>query len=189
MNWKTIFNPFLKFDEKTLFIAGILSISIVFVTSYFLGFQTDSLFHFTILKDEDSLLKVVASTLIIYAISILILFGLGKVINKRTRIIDIITPVFISQFPMIFLLFSMKIPFVMKAQQEIMNTVENQSQDFDPISLLIICIYSFVSLLISAYGITILYNGFKTATNLKKWQHIVIFAIILLTMMITMQFI
>jgi hypothetical protein len=68
-----------------------------------------------------------------------------------------------------------------------MASVENQSYEIDTISVVIITIYSFVSLAITAYGIAILFNGFKTATNMKDWRHIVIFAVLLLTTMLTMQ--
>lgn len=188
MTWKTFFNPFLKFDEKPLFVAGILSITIVFIISYFLGFQSDSLFHFRYINPKDSLFKVILSTLIVYAASIIILFVYGKIINKRTRLIDIITPVFIAQFPVILMIILTKIPFVSDAENKILASVEKNDLEINPLSLIIICLYSFLSLAIAAYGIAILYNGFKTATNMKKWQHIVIFAVILLTMMVTMQF-
>jgi hypothetical protein len=188
MTWKTIFNPFLKFDEKTLFITGILSITIVFIISYFLGFQSDSLFHFRYINPADSLFQIILSTLIVYAVSIIILFVYGKIINKRTRLIDIITPVFIAQFPVILMILLMKIPFISKAENEVLASVEKNTTEINPVSIIIISIYSFISLAIAAYGIAILYNGFKTATNMKKWQHIVIFAVILLTMMVTMQF-
>lgn len=188
MNWKTIFNPFLKFDEKVLLIAGILSVALVFIISYFLGLQTDSLFHFRRINPDDSLLQIILSTAIVYAISIIILFIYAKIINKRTRLIDIITPVFIAQITAVFIILLKQIPAISKAEKAIMAAVEKNISELDPMAIIIICIFSFLSLAISAYGIALLYNGFKTATNMKKWQHIVLFAIILLTMMVTMQF-
>ena len=187
MNWKTIFNPFLKFDEKTLLIAGLVSITAVFSFGYSVGLQTDSLFHFRSIDSEDSLLKIILSTLVVYAISIVIFFVYGKIINKRTRLIDVVNPIFISQFIVILLLLISEIPLIKNAQKEIMASVENQSYEIDTISVVIITIYSFVSLAITAYGIAILFNGFRTATNMKDWRHIVIFAVLLLTTMLTMQ--
>jgi len=187
MTWKTFINPFLKFDDKVLFLAGLVSVTFVFLIAYYLGFQTDSLFHFVFINPKDSISKVILSTLIVYTISITVLFVFGKIINKRTRLIDIVNPVLISQFAVILLLLTTEIPFIKNAQKQIMGSAQNQSSDIEPIALLIITIYSFFSFAISAYGIAILFNGFKTATNMKNWLHIVIFAIVLLTMMLTMQ--
>lgn len=187
MNWKTIFNPFLKFDEKILSVAGVISIITVFVVAYFFGLRTDSLFHLRLINPEDSLAKIILLTLLIYAVSVVIFFIFGKIINKKTRLIDIVNPVFISQFTVILLLIITEIPFIKNAQNNIQESVENQSFEIGTTSLIIITVTSFLSLAVVAYGIAILFNGFKTATNMKNWRHIVIFAVLLLTMMITMQ--
>lgn len=187
MTWKTIFNPFLKFDDKTLLFAGFLSVTVVFMIAYYFGYQTDSLFHFRFIKPEDSVLKIILETLIIYALNIAVFFIFGRIINKRTRLIDIINPIFISQFTVIFLLFLSEIPLIKNAQKQILDSVKNESYEIEPVTLLIITVNSFISLAISAYGLAILYNGFKTATNLKNWRHIVIFVILLITMMLTLQ--
>ena len=187
MNWKTVFNPFLKFDEKTLLISGVISITLVFITGYFFGLKTDSLFHFTYFASEDTPAKIILSTVLVYAITILVFFGFGRIINRRTRLIDIVNPIFLSQFIIILLLLISEIPLIKNAQQQILASVESQSAEIGTLSLLMITIYSFLSLAITAYGITILFNGFKTATNMKDWRHTVIFILLLLTLMITMQ--
>ncbi|WP_312090374.1 YIP1 family protein [Chryseobacterium sp.] len=188
MNWKTIFNPFVKFDEKKLLLAGIGSAIIVFSISYLLGYQMDSLFHFNYLDKKDSLLKSIGYTLLVYAISSLVFYIYGKIINKKTRFIDIITPVLISQCVGIFVVLLSEIPLVKNAQQEILSSTENIAPHFSPLTLITILVFSILSLTISVYGIALLYNGFKTATNMKNWYHIVVFAILLLTLMISMQF-
>lgn len=189
MNWKTIFNPFLRFDDKTLLFAGLTSVTVVFIIAYFFGYQTDSLFHFRFISPEDALWKIILETSAIYALNIAVFYIFGKIINKRTRLIDIINPIFISQITVIFLLFLSEIPLIKNAHKQIIDSVGKQSYEIDPITLLIITVNSFISLAISAYGFAILYNGFKTATNLKNWRHIVIFVILLITMMLTLQLI
>lgn len=187
MNWKTVLNPFLKFDEKTLLIIGLVSISLVFMTGYFFGLKTDSLFHFRYITAEDSLIKIILSTLTVYAIGVLVFFVFGKLINKRTRLIDVVNPIFISQFIVILLLLISEIPLIKNSQRQILASVQDQSFDLDTFSLLVIIINSFLSLAITAYGMAIFFNGFKTATNMKDWRHIVIFVVLLIILMITMQ--
>ncbi len=187
MTLKTIFNPLLKFDDKTLLFTGIVSVIVVFLTAYYFGLQTDSLFHFASIDSEDSLTKIILSTLMVYAINVAAFFIFGKIINRKTRLIDIVNPILISQITGIFLLIIAEIPIISESQEQIMNSVKNQSLEIEPLVLLIITMYAFFSLAVSAYGIAILYNGFKTATNMKNWRHIVIFALLLLSLMITMQ--
>ncbi len=148
----------------------------------------DSLFHFNYLNKKDSLLKSIGYTLLVYAISSFVFYIYGKIINKKTRFIDIITPVLISQCVGIFVVLLSEIPLVKNAQQEILSSTENIAPHFSPLTLITILVFSILSLTISVYGIALFYNGFKTATNMKNWYHIVVFAILLLTLMISMQF-
>ena len=54
--------------------------------------------------------------------------------------------------------------------------------------LLIICGYAFLTLGISIYGFILIYNGFKTTTNIKKWQQITLFVLVLIFTTVGSQF-
>jgi hypothetical protein len=55
-------------------------------------------------------------------------------------------------------------------------------------SLIPLVIFILLILILIVYGFVLLYNGFKTATNLKKWQHIALFIVALFLFMIFHQF-
>ncbi|MBD8082233.1 YIP1 family protein [Chryseobacterium caseinilyticum] len=187
MNWKTVFNPFLKFDEKKLFITGIVSSIIIFTILYSLRFRTDSIFHYTYIQSVESLGAVILSTIAVYATAIVVFFIFGKAINKKTRIIDITNAVLISQIPGIFAAVPSQLNFIQDSGKHFLAGLELGSK-IEPVALMTVISFSLYSLALSAYGITLLYNGFKTATNLKDWVYIVIFAILLIILVLLVQF-
>ena len=55
---------------------------------------------------------------------------------------------------------------------------EKINMQVDDIGVLIV--FSIVSLCLIAYSIVLLVNGFKTASNAKKWQHFVSFGFVVI---------
>lgn len=188
MNWKTIFNPFSKYDEKQLLIIGIIGLIITLALCQQSGLQVDSIFHYRYADEKISLIKNIGLSLLSYSIAIIIFFILGKIYNKRTRLIDIINTILISQIPGILIMLLCEIPWVKNTMDSIAVSAQKNPENIVTFDLITICIYSFSMLLLIAYGITLFYNGFKTATNFKDWKQIVLFAFILLATCITSQF-
>lgn len=177
MNWKTIFNPFERFDEKLLLLIGILTI----IASIAIGYWTETYFSsiYKISNLDHASLKVVAlSNLASFAFAIIILFILGKILNNKTRIIDIINMVLISQLVLISLQCTEKIPFIQEAKERMIGYSRHPTGSIPLLDTFIMMGMAMFSLLILTYSIVIFYNGFKTATNIKKWQHITLFALV-----------
>lgn len=175
MNWKIIFNPFERFDEKRLLLIGILTI----IASIAIGYWTDTAF-ISIYKinnlDHASLKVVAVSNLASFTFAVIILFILGKILNNKTRMIDIINTVLISQLILVFLQCTEKITFVQEAKERMIGYSRQPTGSIPLLDTFIMIGMAMFSLLIVTYSIVIFYNGFKTATNIKKWQHIVLFA-------------
>ena len=55
MTWKTIFNPFEKYDEKNLLITGILFFILNIFGCYYAGNVNDSIFHLSHLKENQTI--------------------------------------------------------------------------------------------------------------------------------------
>lgn len=187
MNMKTIFNPFLKFDDKKLLVAGIVSSVIIFSILFLLRFRADSVFHYTYIQSEETLTKVIFSTISVFATSIIVFFIFGKIINRKTRLIDITNAVLISQIPGFFTAVPSQLDVIQDSKDYFLTSMELGAK-IPPAAILIVISFSIYSLAMSAYGITLLYNGFKTATNLKGWVYIVIFAILLIILIVLTQF-
>ncbi|MCA6068274.1 YIP1 family protein [Chryseobacterium sp. RG1] len=189
MNWKTIFNPFSKYNENQLLIAGIVSLGITLLLCNLFGLQVDSIFHYRYTDEKSSLIESIGYSLLSYLIAVIIFFILGKIYNKRTRLIDIVNTILISQIPGIFIILISELPIIKNSLESISAMAEKNPATISPVDLIVVCIFSFSALLLIAYGMTLIYNGFKTATNSKDWKQIVIFAFLIIVTTITCQFI
>lgn len=180
MNWQTLFNPFSKFSEKTLLAIGILASILLIIACYFTNTKMDSLLHISPAKDL-SFNSIALYTIISLIYAIVLLFILGKIFNSKTRIIDIVNAVLVSQVPVIVIVLGTKLIKLDKISKQIAETsAQNKVLDINIFDLMYLMVFSFGSLIFIIYSFVLLFNGFKTATNIKKWQHIVIFAFVLL---------
>lgn len=177
MNWKTIFNPFEKFDEKSVLAVGIAFFILNFFGCYYAGMINDSIFHLSILEEDQTIWDVVKINSMSYVFAIIILLILAKFINKKTRVIDIINTVLISQVPLIITLPIMALPFFKEANLNIAKSAGNFAK-IEMLDLITVAIVGCITLPFLVYSFVLYFNGFKTATNIKKWQHIVIFVVV-----------
>ena len=101
--------------------------------------------------------------------------------DKYKIIIDIVNAVLVSQVPVIVIVLGTKLIKLDKISKQIAETsAQNKVLDINIFDLMYLMVFSFGSLIFIIYSFVLLFNGFKTATNIKKWQHIVIFAFVLL---------
>lgn len=188
MTWKTIFNPFSKFSELQLLSVGLIFMLISFVVCYYFGLQMDSIFHFGYINKDHTILQIIWITLRSYLIGFFALFLLGKIYNRKTRFIDIINTILISQILGLIIVVVGEIPFIENALALTTSIANGENTQIPMINIIIICIYVFINLLAAAYGMTLLYNGFRTATNIKNWQQIVLFAFVVIATVTISQF-
>ncbi|WP_430613710.1 YIP1 family protein [Flavobacterium sp. JP2137] len=111
------------------------------------------------------------------ALLALMLFVLGKIINPKTRFIDILNTAFICRIPFYFL-------SLLNINQLTRNTTAILEQNIgnpelfsaslqEPRLLLLLLLFAVAGILAIIAFAYLLYQGFKTATNLKKTGHIV----------------
>lgn len=186
MTWKTIFNPFGKFSDIHLLIVGIVFFILNIFGCYYAGNVNDSIFHLSHLEENQTIWDVVKINSLSYILAIIVLFILAKFFNNRTRIIDIINTVLISAIPMILIMPISGMSFLKNATQSITKSAGNPNQ-IETINLIVVTAFALATLPFMIYSFVLYYNGFKTATNLKKWQHIVVFAIVSLILTIVSQ--
>ena len=188
MNWKTIFNPFEKFDEKHLFLTGIFTIIAAITIGYWTETSFSSIYKISNL-DHASFQTVALSTLASFIFAVIILFILGKILNNKTRIIDIVNTVLISQLVLVVLQCTEKISFINEAKERMIIYSQHPTDSIPLLDTSIMMGMACFSLILLTYSIVLFYNGFKTATNIKKWQHIVLFAVVSLASTLVCQII
>lgn len=175
MNWQYLFNPFSKFSEKQLFFVGLLFFILNSFVCFFTKTQMDSIFHFSDNKNLTiEYAFLLAGISILSAILFLFLFAL--IINKKTRFIDIVNTVLISQMPNCIALLCIKF----SGMDTLAKNLKQNLGLGGTVNLIQFTFSILIILSITLYGFVLIYNGFKTATNFKKWQHIILFVVLLL---------
>lgn len=189
MNWKNILNPFKKYSEKSLLVFGLLFFILTAIISYSSKMQQDSIFHLSFNKNI-TLFQAFLYCGISNIIAVVVLFILGRLINRKTRLIDIVNTILVSQSLNAVLLFVMKITDFRKQQESILNQVKNDGNlQLNFVESLGFLIFTGITLIGVICSFVLFYNGFKTAVNLKKTQHIVIFTVIsFVTIILTQTF-
>lgn len=179
MNWKYFFNPFLKFSERYLLLIGILSVIAGSLIGMIISVTFDGVFsiHPAARTFAESLKENTINVSVVF-ISLLIL---GKIINRKTRLIDILAISMIYRIPLYLSAFFVKLPVLDRVIEKIEVHKDHLANlKFDPMELVLILGISSVLMIFLAYAVILLVNGFRTATNLKKWPYYIAFVIVLL---------
>jgi hypothetical protein len=173
---KRFLNPVGHFSERTLLFISLLGVFLNMVICYLLGYRMASVVNFV--DGDFSFGDVIRATLLAYLVGIVALYLLGLLYNKRTRLIDIVNTVVLSTLPGLVILLCANIPLFLEVQNRLVA---------QPVSINITdsaIMFGFVVLTFPAlaYTFILFFNGFKTATHMKKWYQIALFFIVLLSL-------
>ena len=184
---KLFFNPFENYSENKLLVYGILGNLLLLILSF--QFKTQFIGNLKINpKNHIELHEVMLQHAILVTITATLLFILGRYLNKKTRLIDIITTSLVS-----------KIPFCLIPLLNINNkmfTISNEvllalrctyPEKNIGNNLIILLLFSAFTIIVMVWFFILLYNGFKTATNAKSSKSIVLFIVTVLIIEITSQ--
>ncbi len=169
---KKLLNPFAFFNDKILLVIGIVA---HFVFTY-VAKLSDSFFpDFLSIKKNGTpytysdLLHQNTRNLLI---AIGLLYILGKIINKRTRIIDIVNVVLISRIAYYIVFITDFIPIVNNNMEKVLKgvTTNNLAVLQETSTMIVVLIVAFVAIFFICVMFYYLYIGFKTVTNLKTIQ-------------------
>lgn len=178
--YKTLLNPFEKFSEKQLLIFGILFLFMGSYIGFFSNAYFDSILHISFVENA-TYFNSIAQNLIIIILLTLVLFALGKYLNPKTRLIDLLNVSLIARIPFYF---STLINFnnsTLKLTDKIMNNLDAiQNIKFSTSEYLFLIITSVFGILCLLLFAILLWNGFKTATNAKTTKETVLLIITLL---------
>lgn len=178
-----LLNPFAILSDQKQKIIAIISIIIGTLLSYFLHVNVQVL-RINPLTDL-SFIQVVIDQTIVISLLTLSFFGIGKIINKKTRIIDIFYGICIAFIPIYISLFQNLNEFLTNETNKIIEAIENGNiyNMSPPILLIIIGLLGTVFFM---YYIYLLFIGFKTATHAKKaWHYVLFFATLIIIDIIT----
>lgn len=178
MNWKVLFNPFEKYSEKTLLIFGISATLLGSLVGYLMNARFDGIIDMHLVQGarfQNILLDNLINTLVLF----ILFFVFGKIINPKTRAIDMLNVSMICRIPMYLVVLGNIGGYLERATQSMLNGIDLDNlqniPQFEMLDLFVILIFSVVSIGFLVWMIVLLWKGFKTATNTKRTRDIIIF--------------
>ncbi len=181
MNWKTLFNPFEKYSEKTLLIFGIVATFSGSFLGYLMKARFDGIVDMHLVKNikwNEPLVDNIINVLVLFVL----FFAFGKMINSKTRAVDILNVSLICRIPIYLVSLTNLGGILEKSTQNMMDKIDfenlNNIPQFELSDMIIILVFSVVMILLLIYMIVLFWKGFRTATNSKGAKNIIIFIVL-----------
>ena len=173
--YKTFYNPFEKYSGEKLVPFGILFT----IIGAFLAYNFNAIFdgvldlHFS---NSSNIYQILTFIIVDIALLANVLVIFGKYINPKTRMIDIYATVLIAKIPAyLFTIMNVNAISYNLCQRIIKFTATRNFQSINGSDIGFIIIQTIISLFMLFWTISLLYNGFKTATNAKATKDKLLF--------------
>ncbi|MDL5514876.1 hypothetical protein QSE00_23905 [Arenibacter sp. M-2] len=186
---KTIlFKLFEKYSEKTLISSGIIFTLLGSFLAYTFNIRFDGILDLHVVNNtslfdalSDNLINVICLTLFLYISS--------KYINRKTRLIDIVSTAMVARTPLYILpIFNIN-KLITKSSEELIEYADPELiGEISPLTWLTTITFGIITMIFIIWYITLLFNGFKVASNAKGKVPIVLFILSLLLAEILSKF-
>ena len=177
-----LFNPFEKYPDRVLIPFGLFFSVVGVIFGYIFNARYDGIIDLHFVEKVNIYQPIFEICVNIFCASIS-LFVFGKLINNKTRLIDLISVFMLARAPL-YLLTVFNINGTMfKFSSEILGLIDLKTNSNPNVStllsesLVIIFIFSIFVLVFTVWFFALLWNGFKVATNAKGNKAVVFFVI------------
>lgn len=173
-------NPFLKYSEKTIFFSTSLITLLGTVLAYYSNVRFDGLLDVHQFE-KITLWGTLKDNLFIIVVMTVLLFVFGKIINNKTRVIDVLNAVLVFRIPFYIICLLINLPFMDAFGKKVAENGANiQNLKINPLELASVMAVALLFLVLLGYAIWLLFSGFKTATNSKKTVHYIVFGLLII---------
>ena len=181
MNKTILYNPFQRFQTSTLIIAGTIGTIIFCILAYFFETRFDGAIDLHFVNGVEIYQPFIDNIVVIITLSIL-LFLAGKMVNRKTRFIDNLSVSLIARLPFYFLLFFNYNSSIYKLSHALLEGLSSTHPvaDISNSKILLLLAFATTGLLLLAWYITLLYNGYRLSCNAKNNNAILYFVIALI---------
>lgn len=186
---KTLFRPFEKYSGKSLLTAAIIVTLTGSILGYLMSARFDGVLDLHFVKNIKWWDPFLDNLLNLFSLSLL-LFVLGKYLNKQTRFIDILVAAMLSRGPhYLFSLGNINDYMIRKTEEMLIFAPKgNEIQAIDVQKMMeatldnmgFLIIMSLAAILLFIWYMALLYNGFKVASHAKGTKAIVWFILAIL---------
>lgn len=177
MNYKLLFNPFERYQERFLLRLGLVALCVGSGLAYLFNARFDGVLDLHFVPNIE-LWHPFLDNLINIACLMICLGALSLLINKRTRIVDVLAVSLIARIPYYpFSLFNLN-DFMVNISEEILkDPTAIMSGGIAIPQLLILLVFSGLSLLAIVWQLVLLYKGIKVASNGKGVKFTLLFVL------------
>jgi len=186
---KQLYNPFELYSERQLLIFGLVMTLIGSFLGYSFNGRFDGIIDFHLLESV-TFFEVVLDNFFNAVLLTMLLFINGKLINSKTRFVDVLNASLLARIPFYIL------PFF--NFNNVMYDVSNRTYDimvagsFNAIStpdIILLMLFSFVAICTLIWFSVLLWNGYKVATNAKGIKNIILFIFTILVVEVVSKYI
>jgi hypothetical protein len=175
-----LFKPFEKYSEKTLLSVGVIFTLIGSFAAYTFNVRFDGVFDVHIISNTLFYQALLDNLVNIFCL-IIFLYLSTKYINRKTRLIDILTTSMVARVPFYLLPFLNINGVIEKASEDIIQFANPELiSQISSSNLLIITVFGVITILFLVWYVSLLFNGFKVASNAKGKISIILFILSLL---------
>jgi hypothetical protein len=172
-----LFDPFQRYSEKKILLFGIPITFFGSFLGWYFNARFDGVIDLHFVKSIFPFQPFFDNLIALFCLN-LVLIGLGKYFNPKTRIVDVVAATTIARTPIYLLtIFNVNNSIFNISQRLLLATQAQKIEVIAIADLVIILFFATVSMAAIAWFFIILWNGFKTATNAKGIQKIVVFVI------------
>ncbi len=178
---KILFQPFENYSEKKLVLIGILVTLLGSFIAYLFQARFDGVLDVHFVENLELHHLFLDNSINIISLSLL-LFISGKIVNKKTRLIDVFNASLIARLPYYLISFANINGYMGSLSQRLLNftTEKPELLPIEGTDLIIILIFAFLSLILLIYYLYLLYKGYQVATNAKGALPIILFIVAIL---------
>ena len=174
-------NPFKNYSEKQLLLFGFLLAIVACALSTELNGRFDGVFGLHFVEKTTIIISLIDMAIVISVLTFL-LFIVGKLINKKTRLIDVLSVSLIAKIPFYFLLiFNINSKMLDITHKLLDSLSQKKAIHLETLDLSLLVFSGIATFMCLIWSVILLYNGFKTATNVKETKHIILFILSIIT--------
>lgn len=166
-----LFNPFEKYSEKWLIGAGLVFMLLGSLLASYTMSNFDGALDLHFSHYQLTFIEILLQNTVNVLVLALALFVFGKILNSKTRLIDLIAVVFIARIPLYFMsLFNLTHVLSIGQSNDLQEVMA-----FAQSNMVFLIFMTVIMLIAIIWMFVILFNGYKTATNGKGAKSIVFF--------------
>ncbi len=177
---KILTNPFSVYPEKKLVFSGLILFTASILLAPVFNAHRDGIIDLHFVSNVNVGMAFTAG-LINFGILTMMLFIAGKMINPKTRLLDICITSLLSLPVFLFLyFFNITNKMSLLGSQITGLVIDNEVMELIFDNLILILVFALFGILVLVWFIILAYNGFKVATNAKGTKHTILFIVSIL---------